>query len=167
MRLRFNVSGLAAVVAVVGTLGLAGCQSSAPTVASRDVTNAPVGAGVNVTAGSREDFIVHVGRRIFFGEGSADIDGTDLETASLQADWLNRYTSYKVRVQGHADDRGTAQFNKDLSMRRAEAVKAVLVSRGIDPARITTQGVGNTRPQLRCQDISCWAQNRRVIVQLQ
>lgn len=166
--MRSKVSGLAAIIAVVGTLGLGGCQSSAPPrVASADVTNAPVGAGVNVTPGSREDFIVHIGRRIFFGEGSAEIDSTDLETVSLQAGWLTRYTSYKVRVQGHADDRGTAQFNKDLSLRRAEAVKAVLASKGVDPSRITTQGVGNTRAQLRCQDISCWAQNRRAVVQLQ
>lgn len=132
-----------------------------------DVTNAPVGGGANVVPGSSEDFIVNVGRRTFFGEGSAALDDSAQETLTLQAAFLNQHTRYKARIQGHSDEKGSADANRKLSVQRAEAVRNFLVSKGVDAGRISVQGVGNTRPQLRCQDISCWAQNRRVLTQLQ
>ncbi len=145
---------------------LSACASG-PSLTSPEVTNAPVGGGANVVPGSAEDFIVNVGRRTFFSEGSAALDEPAQETLTLQAAFLTQHTRYKARIQGHSDEKGSADANRKLSVQRAEAVRNFLVSKGVDAGRISVQGVGNTRPQLRCQDISCWAQNRRVLTQLQ
>lgn len=154
-----RVFAVAMVAALGGCLGMEGPQISGPV---GDVTNAPAGAGVNVTAGSREDFIVNVGRRIFFAKDEATLDDTARETLNNQAAWLNQYTRYKVKVQGYADEPGGAAANKALGMKRAESAKAYLVERGVDAARIRTSSRGNSEPSLRCADVSCWAQNRHV-----
>lgn len=165
--LRFTASGLRG-IALAGLLALAGCMSSGsdkPSAGSGplgDVTNAPAGAGVNVAAGSPEDFIVNVGRRIFFSQGSAELDDVARETLNNQAAWLNSYTQYPVKLDGFADDPGSAQANMQLGFRRAEAAKAYLVSMGIDAGRIRVRSSGNERPTMRCGDISCKAQNRHV-----
>jgi peptidoglycan-associated lipoprotein len=155
------------VAALCALLGLAGCVgTSEPRVVARgpvgDVTNAPAGAGVNVRDGSPEDFIVNVGRRIYFAQGSANLDDTAQETLNNQAAWLGTYKRYPVKVDGFADDPGSAAENMKLGLRRAEAAKAYLVARGIDASRIRVRSSGNTRPTMRCADISCKAQNRHV-----
>src|SRR5918994_917696 len=112
--------------------------------------------------GSNEDFIVNVGRRIYFAESSAELDETAKVTLQKQADWLSRYAQYRIKIEGFADDRGAAEGNKALGLRRADAARAYLASLGIAPARMRTKTFGNAKERLvhDCNDISCRAQNR-------
>jgi peptidoglycan-associated lipoprotein len=126
-------------------------------------TNAPVQGGVNVAPGSEEDFMVNVGRRTFFAQGSAELDDTARVTLDKQAQWLAQYPSWKIKLQGFADDPGTPGAQKSLSQRRAEAVRDYLASRGVAPDRMLAKGYGRDRLVQDCTDISCKAQNRRVI----
>lgn len=158
-RTTLRLSAFAAVLALAGCAGSDGPKISGPI---GDVTNAPVGAGVNVRAGTQEDFIVNVGRRIYFGENQASLDDAARETLNNQAAWLNQYTRYRIKVQGYADEPGGPSVNTALGMKRAEAAKAYLVERGVAAQRIRVTSRGNREPTLRCADISCWSQNRHV-----
>ena len=73
---------------------------------------------------------------------------------------------YNFTVEGHADERGTREYNFALGARRAEAAKSYLVARGIPAARIHTISYGKERPVAVCNDISCWSQNRRAVTVL-
>jgi peptidoglycan-associated lipoprotein len=127
------------------------------------VSTGPPEGGVNVQSGSEEDFIVNVGRRTFFGEGSAALDETAKVTLDKQALWLNQHPQWKVKVQGFADDPGTTAEQKALSQKRAEAVRDYLASKGVSPDRMKAKGYGRDRLVGDCADIECQAQNRRVI----
>ena len=134
-----------------------------------EATGAPVGAGVNVPAGSNEDFIVNVGRRIYFDEGSAEINDVAKATLQRQADWLARYARYKIKIDGFADDRGTPDTNKALGLRRADAARGYLASLGVPALRMRTKTFGNLKERLvnDCNEASCRAQNRRVVTVLE
>ena len=138
-------------------------QVAAP---SPNVTDAPAMAGLAMAPGSEEDFMVNVGRRVFFKAGSAELDQTAIVTLDKQAAWLNQYPAWRARVQGFADDSGSAEAQMALSVKRAEAVKAVLVSRGVAADRLRVKGYGRDRLVRDCPEIECKAQNRRVITNL-
>jgi peptidoglycan-associated lipoprotein len=153
---------------------LAGCASSKGSVdsgtnltAADNVTNAPVAGGINVAPGSEEDFMVSVGRRTFFKQSSAELDETARATLDKQAEWLNQYPQWKVKLQGSADDPGTPQSQTVLSQKRADAVRNYLASRGITPQRMLAKGYGRERIGEDCPEIECKSQNRRVVTNLQ
>src|SRR4051812_5167138 len=103
-------------------LVLAGCTSSGHNsnmAGPAEGTNAPVSGGVNTTPGSEEDFMVSVGRRTFFTQSSAALDDTARTTLDKQAQWLNQYPQWKVKLQGSADDPGAPAAQKALSQKRA------------------------------------------------
>ena len=77
-----------------------------------------------------------------------------------------RYPNYSVLVEGHADERGTREYNFSLSARRAQNVRDYLVSRGIQSGNLRTVSYGKERPVAVCNDISCWSQNRRAVTVL-
>jgi peptidoglycan-associated lipoprotein len=136
---------------------------------ARDGARRGLGArGLNVPAGSNEDFIVNVGRRVFFAENSAALDDTAKTTLDNQAEWLSTYPAYKVKVEGFSDEKGSAQFNMQLGQKRAEAVVTYLTSKGIPAARLKAKSFGNApnRKVKACDDISCWSQNRRAVTVL-
>src|SRR3954468_19393661 len=147
-------------------LCLPGCMAEKPVV---EATGVPVGAGVDVPPGSNEDFIVNVGRRIYFDESSAELNDVAKVTLQKQADWLTRYARYKIKIEGFADDRGSAETNKALGMKRADAVRAYLASLGVAPDRMRTKTFGNAKERVvhDCNDASCRAQNRRVVTVLE
>jgi peptidoglycan-associated lipoprotein len=147
---------LAAALAV--GLALAACAST-PT------TNAVGGAGA-AAPGSQQDFVVNVGDRVFFETDSTELTSQARATLDKQAQWLQMYNRYAFTVEGHADERGTREYNIALGARRAQAVRDYLASRGIDANRMRTISYGKERPVAVCDDISCWSQNRRAVTVL-
>jgi peptidoglycan-associated lipoprotein len=150
----------AAVLAAV--LALAAC-SSVPTP-QQDAS--AFGAGGAATPGSQQDFVVNVGDRVFFEEDSSDLSGQARATLDKQATWLRQYARYPVTIEGHADERGTREYNLALGARRAQSTRDYLVARGVDGTRLRTVSFGKERPVAVCSDISCWSQNRRAVTVL-
>jgi peptidoglycan-associated lipoprotein len=118
------------------------------------------------TPGSQQDFVVNVGDRVFFESDSTELSGQSRATLDKQAQWLARYDRYQFTVEGHADERGTREYNIALGARRAQVVKEYLVARGVTANRMRTISYGKERPVAVCNDISCWSQNRRAVTVL-
>jgi peptidoglycan-associated lipoprotein len=144
-------------VFVLGALAVAGCAKQP------DQTAAIAGAA---TPGSQQDFIVNVGDRVFFESDSSELTPQARDTLDKQAQWLNQYNRYAFTIEGHADERGTREYNIALGARRAQTVQAYLVSRGVMAQRMHTISYGKERPVAVCNDISCWSQNRRAVTVL-
>ncbi|MBV2147618.1 peptidoglycan-associated lipoprotein Pal [Sphingobium sp. AS12] len=114
--------------------------------------------------GSQEDFVASVSSdRVFFGLDQYDIDAEDQATLQSQAAWLQQNPAVRVTIEGHADERGTRDYNIALGERRANAAKNYLASLGIDSGRITTVSYGKERPAALGSDEASWAQNRRAV----
>ncbi|HYJ81234.1 MAG TPA: peptidoglycan-associated lipoprotein Pal [Allosphingosinicella sp.] len=122
-----------------------------------------------VGPGSREDFIRTVGLegdRVFFDTDQYDLDDRDRATLDAQAAWLNRYPTVRVTIEGHADERGTRDYNLALGDRRANAAKNHLAARGVALQRMTVISYGKERPEALGSDEGAWAQNRRAVTVL-
>jgi peptidoglycan-associated lipoprotein len=117
-----------------------------------------------IIPGSQEDFVRSISAdRIFFDTDKFNIDAQDQATLQSQAQWLSRYPNTRITVEGHADERGTREYNLALGERRANAAKNQLASLGIDPSRIQTVSYGKERPQALGSTEEAWAQNRRAV----
>jgi peptidoglycan-associated lipoprotein len=112
--------------------------------------------------GSPRDFITRAGDLVYFSTDSTDLSVESQQTLVNQAKWLQQYPEQPIMIEGHADERGTREYNIALGAKRAQTVRAFLVQQGINPARIRTASYGKERPVAVCNDISCWSQNRRV-----
>ena len=149
---------IAAVLAVA--LAISAC-------ANKPEENAQASAGGMATPGSQQDFVVNVGDRVFFETDSTELTPQSRATLDKQAQWLTQYSQYgQFTVEGHADERGTREYNIALGARRAQTVRDYLASRGISPSRMRTISYGKERPVAVCNDISCWSQNRRAVTVL-
>ncbi|WP_407049930.1 peptidoglycan-associated lipoprotein Pal [Methyloraptor flagellatus] len=146
----------AAVVATALTLGAC---------ASQQQTDLAGGAGA-ATPGSPQDFVVNVGDRVFFAMDSTDLSPEARATLDKQSAWLARYPRYTVTVEGHADERGTREYNIALGQRRAVATRDYLISRGVQPTRLRVISYGKERPVAVCDAEQCWNQNRRAVTVL-
>lgn len=98
---------------------------------------------------------------VYFSSDSSELNPDSIAILDDQARWLARYAQHTIVIEGHADERGTREYNLALGARRAQSVAHYLVSRGISEARIRTLSYGKERPVAVCDDISCWSQNRR------
>jgi peptidoglycan-associated lipoprotein len=128
----------------------------------------PGGAGGSVgTAGlpgSRADFLQNVASdRVLFATDSHTLDGPARATLDSQAAWLARNQGVRVTIEGHADERGTREYNLALGDRRANAAKNYLEARGVAASRMSTISWGKERPVAEGSDESAWAQNRRAV----
>ncbi|WP_212112536.1 peptidoglycan-associated lipoprotein Pal [Bartonella queenslandensis] len=123
-------------------------------------------AGLNQGPGSGQEFTVNVGDRVFFSLDSSSLDAEAERILTRQAEWLLHYPYYSIMIEGHADERGTREYNLALGQRRAVAVRNYLVSLGVSEQRIQTISYGKERPVAVCDDISCWNQNRRAVTTL-
>jgi peptidoglycan-associated lipoprotein len=146
---------------LVGMLAISGCASKQTPNTAADLGLAG-GAG-SATPGSSQDFTVNVGDRIFFDTDSSVVRADAQQTLARQAQWLAQYRSYTITMEGHADERGTREYNLALGARRAAAARDFLVARGVEANRINTISYGKERPVAVCDDISCWSQNRRAV----
>jgi peptidoglycan-associated lipoprotein len=142
---------------ILGMLAVAGCAKQA------DQSGALASAA---TPGSQQDFVVNVGDRVFFETDSSELTDQARATLDKQAQWLSNYNRYAFTIEGHADERGTREYNIALGARRAETVRQYLVSRGVSAQRMRTISYGKERPVALCNDISCWSQNRRAVTVL-
>jgi peptidoglycan-associated lipoprotein len=120
-----------------------------------------VGGEGPATPGSSRDFAVNVGDVVRFQVDSSALTGEGEGILRNQAVWLNQYPQYTVTIEGHADERGTREYNIALGARRATTVRSFLAQQGVSAARIRTISYGKERPIAVCDDISCWSQNRR------
>ena len=140
-------------------LAAAGCANKANDAAL-------TGAAGSAAPGSQQDFVVNVGDRVFFESDSTELTPQSIATLEKQAQWLQNYGQYTFTIEGHADERGTREYNIALGARRAQTVRDYLASRGIQAQRMRTISYGKERPVAVCNDISCWSQNRRAVTVL-
>jgi peptidoglycan-associated lipoprotein len=127
------------------------------------------GVGTEALPGSRDAFLAAVGMggdRVFFDTDQYDLDDRDRATLDAQAAWLQSNSNVRVTVEGHADERGTRDYNLALGDRRANAAKNYLAARGVSPSRMTVISYGKERPEALGSDETAWAQNRRAVTVL-
>lgn len=108
------------------------------------VTEAPMPAGP--LAGSEQDFVVNVGDRVYFDYDKYAVRDDAQPLLAAQAEWLKRYPSVQVRIEGNCDERGTQEYNLALGARRANSVRDFLVAHGVQAGRISTVSFGKERP---------------------
>ena len=113
------------------------------------------------TPGSQRDFTQNVGDIVYFSTDQTDLTPEAMQTIQKQAQWLQQYPQYTVTIEGHADERGTREYNIALGAKRATSVRNYLAQNGINASRVRTISYGKERPVAVCNDISCWSQNRR------
>ena len=143
-------------------VGASACANQGPK--PDDVRLGPGGLGSargNAKPGTAQDFSQNVGDIVYFSTDATDLSPEAQQTLSGQARWLQQYSQYTITIEGHADERGTREYNIGLGAKRAESVKAFLARNGISAGRIRTVSYGKERPVAVCNDISCWSQNRR------
>ncbi len=113
-----------------------------------------------VAPGSVEDFVASAGDRVFFGYDQSTLTSQARDILRAQANWLSSYPQAIAVIGGHADERGTREYNLSLGEKRASAVKDFLVSQGVSPDRVTTVSYGKERPIAGGSDEQSWALNR-------
>jgi peptidoglycan-associated lipoprotein len=140
-------------------LGLSAC--------ARNNNDLAAGAGYGAAGpGSVQEFNQTVGDRVFFDTDQTNLSPTAQATLDKQAAWLNQYNRYTFTIEGHADERGTREYNFALGAQRAQTVRDYLAAKGVAASRMKTISYGKERPVAVCDDISCWSQNRRAVTVL-
>ena len=108
-------------------------------------------------------FKSNVGDRVLFPIDQSDVDQSGKDILLGQVDWLQANADYKIIIEGHADERGTREYNLALGARRANSAREFLVSRGIESSRIQTVSFGKERPVELCSNENCYSENRRAV----
>jgi peptidoglycan-associated lipoprotein len=134
--------------------------------------DAATGADPSATAGAAtggpapntvEYFNVVVGDRVFFDTDRHDLTAEAQFVLSKQAEWFAANPGATATVEGHADERGTREYNLALGARRANSARAYLIGQGVDGNRLRTVSYGKERPVAVGSDEGAWAQNRRAV----
>lgn len=127
----------------------------------------PVGQGVLTEAErlaqAQREFQTSVGDRVWFATDSVALSGEAKQTLDRQAAFLRRYPTISLRIEGHADERGTREYNLALGDRRAQSVREYLLAQGISSNRLNTTTYGKERPEAIGSNEAAWAQNRRSV----
>ena len=162
-------SKLATAVLVASAVALSACASKAPKQLPPEPgvstsTNGGAGTGAP-TPGSQADFeaFTQGADTIYFDTDRYNIDSSDAAALQTQAQWLARYPNKSAVLEGHADERGTREYNLALGERRANAAKNYLVSLGVSANRLRTVSYGKERPLAVGSDEQSYARNRRAV----
>jgi len=162
----------AAALTVVSALAISACAKKAPEelppppqAQTPTTTPASPPPQSGPTPGSQAHFAQTMSGRdtIYFDTDRYNIDGEDQSALQAQAQYLSQYGQARATVEGHADERGTREYNIALGERRANAAKNYLVSLGIPANRVTTVSYGKERPKATGSNEAAWAQNRRAV----
>ena len=121
------------------------------------------GTGTGPRAGSQEDLVANVGDRVFFDTDRSSIRADQQTVLARQATWMGAHPQVQVTVEGHADERGTREYNLALGQRRGNAARDGLVAGGVSGARIQTISFGKDRPASLGSTADAWQQNRRAV----
>jgi peptidoglycan-associated lipoprotein len=150
-------------------IALAGCAKKPPkelppAPEQAPAAEAPPPQEMGPVPGSQAHFVANVASdRVYFDTDKSDIDAQAQATLRSQAAYLKQYANVRVTIEGHADERGTREYNLALGERRANAAKNYLASQGIDAGRISTISYGKERPEALGSDEASWAKNRRAV----
>ncbi|MCL5778502.1 peptidoglycan-associated lipoprotein Pal [Limibaculum sp. FT325] len=153
-------------IKAVAALGLVALLAAC---AGDDSVDASAGAGAGGGIAGQPDpstiayFNQVVGDRVFFAFDSSELDAQAQSTLAQQAQWFRNNPAATATIEGHADERGTRDYNLALGARRANAARAFLLSQGVSSDRLRTVSYGKERPVALCSDESCWSQNRRAV----
>jgi peptidoglycan-associated lipoprotein len=161
MKLNMKIVGV-----VAATVLLAGCHSKSETASDTtgaNSMNGDVSSTGTAIPGSEADLAQNVGDRVFFDLNNSELSQEARQTLDRQAAWLKRYPTVRVTLEGHADERGTREYNMALGARRANAARAYLVALGVESARVQTVSYGAERPAVLGTGESVWSQNRRAV----
>jgi peptidoglycan-associated lipoprotein len=136
-----------------------------PAAAPAPAYEAPAPAPTSTTIpGSRADFINQAGSdTVHFATDASDVDSEAQGILTRQAAWLAKYPNVSVTIEGHADERGTREYNLALGDRRANSAKNFLVNAGVSASRLSVISYGKERPVATGSDEGSWAQNRRAV----
>ena len=158
---------------LTGALALGACKKNPPEVippAPRDVISAPTptpgpSANTGSAPGSQGHFSAAMAGAdtIYFNTDEFNVDSADATALRRQAEYLTQYPNARATVEGHADERGTRDYNLALGERRANSAKNYLVSLGVSESRLRTVSQGEERPAAMGADEAAWARNRRAV----
>lgn len=135
--------------------------SAAPAASSG--TNVATATPSGAKPGSQLDLEINIGDRVLFGFDQSTLTSTGRTQVERWGAWLEVFPQNKIMIEGHADERGTREYNLALGERRANAAREYLVSLGIDPNRIKTISFGKERPAIPGSSENAYAQNRRSV----
>lgn len=158
-------STLKFLTAACAILAVAAC-SEEPASPEAAAANSGGSGATAVDQSTLQYFQQSVGDSVFFATNASSISPRARQTLQRQAQWLNANLAVNAQIAGHADERGTREFNLALGARRAEAVRAFLVSQGVAAGRLSTISYGKERPAAPCSAETCWSQNRRGVTGL-
>ena len=113
--------------------------------------------------GTQADLVVNVGDRVFFGTDRYDLSAEARQVLDSQAAWMQQYSNVSITIEGHADERGTREYNLALGERRANSVRNYLSALGVSPTRINVVSFGKERPAVPGANEAAWSQNRRSV----
>lgn len=155
----FRASGFTCALLLAAALAIGGCANNQNDPNSQ---LGPDGKGP-ITPGTSRDFSVNVGDLVYFSSDSSDLTPEAQATLSKQSQWLRQYPQFTITVEGHADERGTREYNIALGARRANATMEYLVSKGIASNRLRFISYGKERPVEVCAQEACYSKNRRAV----
>lgn len=161
-----------ALIIATMAVAVAGCQKKRPATLppGPGETNpgGDVGPGNDPAGQAQPGTAAHfkqntISDTVLFGLDQYDIDAEARRILDSQSQWLTQFPNTRITIEGHADERGTREYNLALGDRRANAAKNYLAARGVSAGRITTISYGKERPIALGSDEASWAQNRRAV----
>jgi len=155
-------------------LGLGACGKKTPPAEVAPITDPAGATGVGTATddavdlvelpGMQADLVAKAGSdTVYFGTDEYALDSPSRATLTAQARWMLANPSVRGSIEGHADERGTREYNLALGERRANSAKEFLIANGVPAGRLTVISWGKERPAAMGSDESAWAQNRRAV----